>query len=312
MKSFEMNKKTKSSTEYVHADYRETPYHHLLLKLPNELLQKHLGVIETQKMNNTDALEYLNEIVAKRKEATRETFVSDEKLETSLRDATLREDVLHQLETTVSESPDIGIGSTARIKRFDVDGTPIAVKYLVSPTAKTLSASAEHDMLHEVERIRAVEKLESRAPVDHIRVPHPYFHHKDERIQCYGMELINGVTLATDIHEEVYDELRTELRTTLSKIPEETLYKEVDTFFQLMHEYCLHGDIKPANIMISNTGMLYIIDFGQSVLMHEVSEKEQEQVGNLKENEVIETKMAIRHFLRILFQDDQKEVPRAA
>lgn len=312
MKSFENIPKNPHKEEYDLLDFRETPYHHLLHILPRELAQTHLAIIETQNMNDADALQHLTEIVEKRKMATRETEVSDSRMELLLADLTLKEDVLHQLETTISESPNIGIGSTARIKRFDLGETSMAIKYLVSPTAKTLSVSAEHDMLREVERIQTIEKLELRAHVDRIRVPHPYFHHKNEKIQCYGMELVDGVTLAEDISEEIHDELRTKLHSVLSKIPEETLYEEVDKFFLHMHEYCLHGDIKPANIMISDTGTLYIIDFGQSVLMHDVPEKGREQVENLKENEVVETKMAIRHFLRILFQDNQKEVPKAA
>ena len=312
MKSFENIPRNPQKEEYDLLDYRETPYHHLLLTLPRELAQTHLAIIETQNMNDANALQHLTEIMEKRKEATRETGVSDEKLDILFRDVARKEHILHQLETTVSESPNIGIGSTARIKRFDVGDTSLAIKYLVSPTAKTLSASAEHDMLREVERIQTIEKLELRAHIDRIRVPHPYFHHKNEKIQCYGMELVNGVTLAEDVSQEIHKKLQSELLTALTNVPEDVIYTEVDKFFAQMHEYCLHGDIKPANIMISNTGTLYIIDFGQSVLMHDVPEKAREQVENLKESEVAETKMAIRHFLRTLFQDNKNEALKVA
>jgi len=312
MKSFENIPRNPQKEEYDLLDYRETPYHHLLYILPRELAQTHLAIIETQNMNDADALQHLTEVVEKRKEATRETGVSDEKLDILFRDVARKEDILHQLETTVSESPNIGIGSTARIKRFDVVDTPMAIKYLVSPTAKTLSASAEHDMLREVERIQMIEDLELQAHVDLIRVPHPYFHHKSEKIQCYGMELVDGVTLAEDMSQDMQRELQTKLRIALADVPEEKIYKEVDKFFTQMHTYCLHGDIKPANIMIGSTGTLYIIDFGQSVLMHDVPEKAREQIENLKENEVVETKMAIRHFLRTLFQDNKNEALKAA
>ena len=59
----------------------------------------------------------------------------------------------------------------------------------------TLSASAEHDMLHEMERIQIIEEMERNMSFKYFRVPHPYFHHQTEHIQCYGMELIDGANL---------------------------------------------------------------------------------------------------------------------
>jgi serine/threonine protein kinase len=68
-----------------------------------------------------------------------------------------------------------------------------------------------------------------------------------------------------------------------------------------MHEYCLHGDIKPGNIMISSTGVFYVIDFGQSILINSIPESAQEQMYTLREDEVKISKDSVRRFMQVLF-----------
>jgi len=276
-----------------HAD---TSYHSLLKKLPAELVIKHLSIIDSKGLSEPETYAYFIDLIEKRSNALTESLISDTFIKDLCPDA--KNELFIPIETWVFQSPDIGFGQTAKVKRFDLDhnGTKLslAVKFLLTPTEKTLSASAEHDMLHEVERIQTIENLEREAQLEHIKVPHPYLHHQTEKLQCYAMELIEGVTLQDVLNGYIDDNLHTTLTESLSKIPIEVLLTEIDIFFNKMHTYCLHGDIKPRNIMINKQGMLYVIDFGQSILLTDVSEDAMQQVQNLKEDEINNTKTIVR------------------
>ena len=63
-------------------------------------------------------------------------------------------DFFGQVETTIFQSQNIGIGGTAQVKCYELPNgaTPlqIAIKYLITPNSKTVSVVEEHDMLREV------------------------------------------------------------------------------------------------------------------------------------------------------------------
>ncbi|MEK7639049.1 MAG: AarF/UbiB family protein [Patescibacteria group bacterium] len=283
-------------------DYEGTLLYPLLQRLPIELAKKHIQTIERKGLSLNNATLYLEKVLQERKEAMTETFISDEQVRELF--AEQEAALFKQIETEVFENPEshIGAGMTARVKRFEVtrneETLAMAIKYLVSPTEKTLSAAAEHDMLREVERIKKIEEIEEENHLAYIRVPHPYFHHKTSKIQCYGMELVNGVTLDTDIAATSAVTDLDNLTQHLCEIPLEHIEAEIESFITKMHEYCLHGDIKPKNIMVNDQGKFYLIDFGQSILISDVSEKELPQVEELKDEEVRVTKSIIRNFIR--------------
>ena len=52
--------------------------------------------------------------------------------------------------------------------------------------------------------------------------------------------------------------------------------------------------------MVSRTGTLYIIDFGQAVLNNNVSEKAQDQLMNLREDEIKLARQTIVYLLQKL------------
>lgn len=278
----------------------------LLQRLPAELRAMHLMRISG--LDDAEATEYLRTIHEKRSAATREAVVSD----AGIRDyfSEHAEEVWEALETDVFTDTDnlLGFGQTARIKRFVLNDTgrgqevPLAIKYLVTPTEKTLSASGEHDLILEVERMFKIEQAEAEHAheVPHVRVPHPYFHYQRSKIQCYGMELIDGINLAEGISGDYEENVRSELRATLAGIDRQALLHEVDIFFDTMHGVCLHGDIKPANLMVSREGKFYVIDFGQSVLANDIDDKAREAFDTLKDDEKVKAKLAITHFLNAL------------
>jgi serine/threonine protein kinase len=294
------------------AEHEERPYFPSLMQLPRELALKHIQIIDNRGMDDAEAQRYIDEIHEQRRHATTETGISDEHIKELLADDRERESVLREIETSVFQSPSIGTGQTARVKRFNLRdehaNIPMAVKYLVTPTAKTLSAAAEHAMLWEVRRTREIEALEERANVKLVHVPHPYLHHKNEQLQCYAMELIDGFTLQQLSDGEAGDEMLDQLRITFSDIPETTILEEFEKFFAVMHTYCLHGDIKPGNIMLDRSGTFYIIDFGQSILVNDINDKEREQLDNLREMETEQASLAVRMFFKRLFSSRKQSL----
>lgn len=285
-------------------DYTDETFYPLLKRIPKELVSKHLEVIERNGYSNEEASEYLSEVIDRRKEVLTETVVSDTSLLEKIRDQ--KEAIFKYIETELFNDPEslIGAGMTARIKQFMIEdektseSIPLAVKYLVTPTAMTLSVSAEHDMLLEVERIQAVEELEADAHLTMIKVPHPYFHHQNSEIQCYGMQLVDGFDLSKDLAGMVPGEAKDALVEKLAALDETVLENEIRTFYRKMHEYCLHGDMKPANLMVDSNGVFYIIDFGQSRLISDIPDKAREQLYVLQDDEIKMTIDTTRRIVR--------------
>ncbi len=295
------------------ADYADNPVlYKLLSRLPAALRAEHLARIEH--LEDDEAEGYLYALHERRDAALRESEVSDEGLRPYFEGHS--QEIWNALETHVfSDSNNhIGAGTTARIKRFDLSevSTPddesvpsVAVKYLVSPTEKTLSVSGEHDLLLELEQIRKIElaELEANGANTNIRVPHPYFYYRKGKIQCYAMELIDGINLEQGMSKDYDSVLRDELREAFKDIDRETLAKELEDFFDTMHVFCVHGDVKPRNLMASRDGHIYVIDFGQSLLASKVTEKANDAFAEIKDMEKKQAKDALKFFLDALYKD---------
>jgi hypothetical protein len=271
-------------------------------ELPKPLWPQHFAAMEERikksPSENPDQLrmEYLLGVLAARERAIvefeskdsffhNESFVSGEQADTF--HARLQE-------LFASREHMLGSGMTARVKSMQVEGfdAPIAVKYLVTPTAKTLSAQGEHDMLYEVEVVTKVEKHEAQLGVgNYIRVPHPYFYYKRGSLQCYGMSQINGVRIDQIMEDDGgYNPLRDAVIVALrerygSADEQAALQREIAPFMEAVHQVCLHGDLAPRNIMVDTEGVFYLIDFGQSVSTRLETEEAREQFDNLRAHE---------------------------
>lgn len=216
---------------------------------------------------------------------------------------------LHEL--LVSEDRTLGAGQTARVKSLQLEGLrePVAVKYLITPTEKTLSAEGEHDMLYEVEVVTSVEQIEAQVGAGkYLRVPHPYFYYKRGPLQCYGMSQVRGVNieeLLTNTYSPFRNDVIEALRRRYGSDGERgALDAEIDSFMKAVHKVCLHGDIKPKNIMIDTDGVFYLIDFGQSVPANSETEKAREQFDNLREHEPAVMRECIRGAFNYLREQD--------
>jgi serine/threonine-protein kinase RIO1 len=277
----------------------------LLRQLPEELIVRHTAAIEKSEMSDEEAAAYLKRVLEKREGATRISEVSDENLRGHF--AGREEEVFSYIEGELSlgDRNLLGKGGTAKVKAFRFEAPdveiPMAVKYLETPLRDTLTAQAEHDMLVEVERLQQVERLEKKDAerLRHVRVPHPYFHYKSGHVQCYGMELIGGLTLH-EASEEAWanNEQRERIQEAFRTIPLQEVLNELEIFFRNMHEFCLHGDVKAANIMVDENGTLYIIDFGQSKLVTNLMKEDHPETK--KEDELVRAREAVRRFYHLL------------
>ena len=226
-------------------------------------------------------------------------------------------ELFKSLETTVFYNLDnyLGTGMTAKVKLYQTKKElgdteteiKMAIKYVMTPTAKTISAEQEHNVIMEVERIRMVEKAESSFPnrSRYIRVPHPFLYHRTEDLQLYGMECIDGMTLEQTNQEGMfYNEMKESLKNSpLAKVSLEELDGYIKRFFDTMHEFCLHGDIKPRNIMVSRDGVIYIIDFGQSVMSNNIPAGSEEAFENLKLDEIKGVQSAVKTMIGKIFEN---------
>lgn len=289
----------------------------LLKRLPLELRGKHIERIAH--LEDEEAAGYLYALHERRDAALRESVVSDSVMAPFF--AEHQEEIWHALETHVFTDTEnyLGNGQTAQVKRFDLNqideehGTEqqsVAVKYLVTPDEYTLSVSGEHDLILEVEQIVKIEQaeLQSLGSEARIRVPHPYFYYKNRKIQCYAMQLIDGVNLEVGTSGDYDPELKADFQKALKEVNEENLLKEIDSFFDTMHTICEHGDIKKANIMVSRDGHFYVIDFGRSRLKTSMDERAQATSEEWKEGEKKRAKQVISDFLRAL---NAEETPTA-
>lgn len=288
-------------------DYAESSFYPLLLRLPKNLVAKHLNYIEQENRSDEEIAIYLNDIINKRRESLTESSISDKNFE-SLLEVT-PEKIFKDLESTVftSTSKPLGTGMTARVKPYSVPtingDVDMAIKYVVTPTTKTLTAEQEHNVIKEVERMKKVEEMESKHErrSRHIKVPHTYLHHKSEHLQCYGMEQIKGRTLEEATADPAPIEfLQTLKNSPLVQVPEDELMGYIKRFFQTIHEYYLHGDMKPGNLMVSETGMIYVIDFGQSIANNNVPKGAEEQLSNLQDEEIKIAQQSVRFLLQKL------------
>jgi isocitrate/isopropylmalate dehydrogenase len=163
-------------------------------------------------MDDLEVTAFLQERIDQRAEVLVETHISDDDFQTYL--DSYDGDLLREIEEDLfnDNSHQIGHGTTARVHSLETDSDQIgsiAVKYLISPNTKTIGAAHEENILKEVERLHAIEEMESEfnAATTKIRVPHTFFHHRTQKVACYGMQQILGPNLESGALGVISDEL---------------------------------------------------------------------------------------------------------
>lgn len=301
-----MNPERKQITpDFDIEDYIDTRYFSLLNQLPNNLAARHIKYVEEMHMTEEETMDYLTSIAEARQEAMTQYGISDERLAKLPNE--VRKEFFKQLQSTILNNPQnyLGTGITAKVKKYQLSTEELffdlAIKYVVTPTPTTLTAEQEHNATLEIERLKVVEKAELIYPKrsKYIRVPHPYFFLHTKEIDSYGMEFIDGYTMeqiANDLAPQEY--LIQISKSPLASLPENERNGYIERFFETMHQICLHGDIKLRNIMLSREGVIYVIDFGQSVMMHNIPGGNNERVENLKSDEVKSVQIMVRNILQ--------------
>lgn len=292
-------------------DFVDRPQLYVALKrLPAAIRELHMPKVEP--MDEMDGLMYLTTIIERREKANTQFKLSDESIAKEYRG---REQTLQrELETTVLNDTEnfIGDGQTADVKRFTyTDGDEerrLAVKYVSRPRAHTLDVDEEHDLLSEVEQLQRIEAIEKeRGATRYIKVPHPYFYLRSGRVQCYGMEEVDGINLLKFRKGETDPQMLADMRESFRGIDRAALQAEITKFFEAMHTICYHGDIfidRPGNIMASRDGTFYVIDFGEATRGSKIDEQLEDFYKEEKEKELEAAKIEIGKFLDRLYADE--------
>jgi serine/threonine protein kinase len=118
-----------------------------------------------------------------------------------------------------------------------------------------------------------------------------------EQIKGNGFDQILGNT-ASDANMESFRESQ------LSETSLEDLLEQVDEFFRTMHSYCIHGSLKADNVMLSTSGEIYIIDFGDSTLLSETEQITPEQLATNMDDEIKITKQLVTSVYRKVFDTE--------
>lgn len=292
-------------------DYEGTPFYPLMQKLPEKLAIAHVVKMDEAGWSDEEIEIALTELVSKRNEIIREGKISDERLEAQLTPEQ-KQNLFNDIETRVISNREnfLGEGTTAQIKQHEVTLTqndeetvlPLAIKYVVKPRRGTLRAESEHNVIKEVQQLQAVDKAERKFPnrSRFIRVPHPYLHFSSDKIDSYGMEVVNGYNLLQVAEPGVTPLAFKEalLNSELFHLDQNELDGYVDRFVETMHEHCLHGDMKPRNVMVNEEGVLYLIDFGQSLPVNTLPSGTEDQVQNLMNDEVKHLKSMVHGMIR--------------
>jgi len=288
------------------ADYEDEVFYGQLRQFPPELAQRHITFIEAESLNDEEAGEYLLQQLALREQAVQVMGISDESLAEAI---SSEAEFFEHIRSTLFEDSEsiIGHGTTSKICQYRIADRQLAIKYVVTPKANTRSAASEHNVIREFERMCIIESLESESESKHplIKTPHPQFHFKDARIQCYGMEQIKGNgfdqilgNTASDANMESFRESQ------LSEASLEDILEQVEEFFRTMHSYCIHGSLKADNIMLSTSGEIYIIDFGDSTLLSETEQITPEQLATNMDDEIKITKQLVTSVYRKVFDTE--------
>jgi uncharacterized protein (UPF0297 family) len=292
-----------SGSNFDRSAYESSTFYGLLMKLPPSLISEELKKgMEDGELSDEVITEELQKIFENRESVLTESHVYDSSFSENVGDR--KEAFFESLVALLSEKGNrIGSGTTAEVMKTEAlnqetgNTISLAIKYLLTPNEGTLSAQMESAVLAEVERIKTVEEIENGENLKYISVPHPYFHFKNSKIRCYGMQQIMGFDLEGDFSYIENKASRKELIRKVAEIDIDQINKELETFFKKMHEYCLHGDVKPKNLMLDTDGKFYLIDFGQSRLATDMPDKPLEEIYNMQDDEVKNAKIAVKRIV---------------
>ncbi len=225
----------------------------ILATLPKDLAEPLR--IKTEEFDDLDeALELVRDFITKRNVVKEKIFTKIHEIENAeIRDE-VREVVRHIGDTFGSSEHFLGEGQIGKVYRTSY-APHVCVKYIIESNmlerhGNTLS-----------QEIQYLEDLEGFS-VEGIRVPMVYFEHVSDNIACYGMETIEGQSL----DRIIADPHGCEFLDVLKKQDMKDVIRRMKLFIQKLHEEMkiVHRDLATRNIMISNTGEWYVIDFGKA------------------------------------------------
>jgi serine/threonine protein kinase len=167
-------------------------------------------------------------------------------------------------------------------------------------------STASHADSRSVQRL--LQEAIAQARVNHPNIVHIYYVGSDGRSPFFAMELVNGQTMAQRIKssELSFSEIIDYAQQIASALKHAA---ELDI---------LHGDIKPANILVNNTNTIKLSDFGLARRLSEIATESNELSGTPDylspeaiDGEAIDVRSDIYSFGVTLFEMTFRRVPYA-
>lgn len=152
----------------------------------------------------------------------------------------------------------LNIGDFTIIKRIGVGAR--STIYLATDEQTKTNVALKRVIFEKPEDARVFEQVETEFKIAH-KIDHPYIR------KCFKLKKIRNMFKVKEmlLSMELFDGQSLEDGPTLSLVDVLLVFRMVATGLNAMHQHgYVHCDIKPNNILISETGTIKIIDLGQS------------------------------------------------
>ena len=225
----------------------------LLASLPNDLQE--IWREKSEDFDNIDnAISVVRDFIARRAVVKERIFTKIHEIKNEQIKDEVREVIRHIGDTFGSTDHFLGEGQIGKVYRTSY-APHVCVKYI---TATNMQERHGNTMSQEIKYLEDLEDF----VVEGIRVPMVYFDHMSENISCYGMETIEGKSL----DQIIADPHGCEFLDVLRKQDMKDVLRRMKLFIEKLHSdmNIVHRDLATRNIMVSNTGDWYVIDFGKA------------------------------------------------
>jgi serine/threonine protein kinase len=267
-------------TEKILAEKSSLDYEDVLEEfesvLPGELVNRKIQESRMKKSSLLDSLQSLTKLAEER-----ENTWEMEGDETYTEEALLTIKTLSNLR--YDDSLFLGKGNAGHV--FEAPGNKYCVKYLHNQKNQIFNISEEFTLLDQVGKISKIFEV--------LRTPRAHCVAKNinSTKNFFTMEKISGLTLAQIVsfpskRKSTYPNFSTEkiIEILEDKILRDKLVRDLT----LLHNSgVIHGDVHSRNIMMSEDGTIYLIDFGNAVIPVNVStQATYDTIENVKEIDI--------------------------
>lgn len=230
----------------------EQDLENLLNTLPVELKKRITE--ETDDMDLAEALRHVSDFIEKRNHAKDRIFTHIHEIKNPEIQAEVLA-VAQQIENNFGNSDYfLGGGTVGKVYRTPY-APHVCVKYIFDTNMQVRHGNTMRD------EIGYLEDLDGFT-VEGVKVPQVYFDHISDKVTCFGMETIEGLSLDQIIDNPEACDFINELRTQ----NQQEVLRRMKMFIEKLHKEknIVHRDLATRNIMVDKKGGWYVIDFGKA------------------------------------------------